>query len=116
MEKLIIDIYTNLYHRITGASYGSDHWKQNNVTTPNRDDYSQHVEFNHVHHFGLDILSDFGGTEGPCLMQLLVLGKIAKICISQIFGLCNFLAKYLRNVLKNCSNEICIRRGSPIHI
>ena len=80
MGKLIIGIYTNLYHRIAGASYGSDHWNQNNVIAPNRDDYSQHVEFNHVHHFGLDILSDFGGTEGPCLMRLLVLGKI---CISQ---------------------------------
>ena len=61
LEKLIIGIYTNLYHRIAGASYGSDHWDQNNVIAPNRDDYSQHVEFNHVHHYGLDILSDFGG-------------------------------------------------------
>ena len=31
------------------------------MIAPNRDDYSQHVEFNHVHHYGLDILSDFGG-------------------------------------------------------
>ena len=75
MEKLIIDIYTNLYHRITGASYGSDHWKQNNVTTPSRDDYSQHVEFNHVHHFGLDILSDFGGTSSSFLNATFGSGK-----------------------------------------
>ena len=56
--------------RIAGTSYGSDYWDHNNVTIPTRDDYVQHVEFNHVHHYGLDILSDFGGIYmsaiGPC--------------------------------------------------
>ena len=63
------------------------------MTTPNRDDYSQHVEFNHVHHFGLAILSDFGGTEGPCLMRLFGSGEklhlpnfITANCLVQILG------------------------------
>jgi hypothetical protein len=79
MGKLIIGIYTNLYHRIAGASYGSDHWNQNNVIAPNRDDYSQHVEFNHVHHYGLDILSDFGGIYKGFL------GCVIHFCLSALF-------------------------------
>ena len=57
-----------MYFRITGASYGIDHWLD--VNNPTREDYSQHVEFNHIHDYGLDILSDFGGIYmsalGPC--------------------------------------------------
>ena len=39
--------------------------------------------------FALILFCSFLNTEGPCLMRLLVLGKI---CISQIFALCYFLA------------------------
>ena len=96
MGKLIIGIYTNLYHRIAGASYGSDHWDQNSAIAPNRDDYSQHVEFNHVHHYGLDILSDFGG-----IIYKVFLGCVIHFCL-WVFVLGARAKAQRQNTVENC--------------
>ena len=38
--------------------HGSVYW--DDVTEPSREDYVFHVEYNHMHDYGLGILSDFG--------------------------------------------------------
>ena len=40
---------------------GKSYWGDRNITSPARDDYINHVEFNKVHNFGNGILNDFGG-------------------------------------------------------
>ena len=48
-------------YRVAGKPHSSDYWEQNGITDPTRDDYIFHIEFNHVHDYGLGIQSDFGG-------------------------------------------------------
>ena len=40
-------------HRVAGKPHSSDYWEQNGITDPTRDDYIFHIEFNHVHDYGL---------------------------------------------------------------
>merc|ERR1719266_2018306 len=46
--------------RLQGVAFGTDYWPQG-LTNPSKDDYIFHVEFNHVHGYGLGIQNDFGG-------------------------------------------------------
>ena len=50
----VIYVYIPRSHTPHGSAYWED------VTEPNREDYVFHVEYNHMHDYGLGILSDFG--------------------------------------------------------
>ena len=56
--------------QVITATRGSTFWSDQGITTPTRNDYVYHIEFNHVHNFGHGILSDYGaiktGTKYDC--------------------------------------------------
>ena len=46
-------------HNAHGASY----WEDNGVVVPSREDYVYHIEYNHIHGYGNELLSDFGAVK-----------------------------------------------------
>ena len=40
--------------------HGDKYWEENGITEPSNKDYVFHIEFNHLHGYGLGILYDFG--------------------------------------------------------
>ena len=48
--------------RVKGVMpHGKSYWTDRNIVNPTRSDYIHHIEYNHIHDFGVGITNDFGG-------------------------------------------------------
>lgn len=81
------------HFRVAGKGHSSDYWEENNVTNPTRDDYIFHIEFNHVHDYGLGILSDFGG------IYCAASGQCEGITLSEYLETCYFYKHVFNNLI-----------------
>ena len=84
-------IFDFVNFRVAGKGHSSDYWEENNVTNPTRDDYIFHIEFNHVHDYGLGILSDFGG------IYCAASGQCEGIPLSEYLETCYFYKHIFNN-------------------
>ena len=48
---------------VKSLPHGASYWADSGVVEPTRDDVLIHIEYNHIHHFGQAILSDFGAVK-----------------------------------------------------
>jgi len=48
---------------VKSLPHGVNHWADQGIVEPTKEDFLHHIEFNHIHHFGQAILSDFGAVK-----------------------------------------------------
>jgi hypothetical protein len=48
---------------VKSLPHGASYWTDSGVVEPTRDDFLIHIEYNHVHHFGQAMLSDFSAVK-----------------------------------------------------